>query len=140
MVQTRIALRNSGRINPEKLEDYLLQDGYQALAKVLSDMKPAQVCEELVESGLRGRGGGGFPTGKKWQFAAAQPKGQKYIICNADEGDPGAFMDRAVLEGDPHAVLEAMAIGGYAIGSDTGLIYIRAEYPLAIASVSSRPS
>ncbi|MDY0175457.1 MAG: NADH-quinone oxidoreductase subunit NuoF [Lentisphaeria bacterium] len=133
VVQTRIALRNSGRINPEKLEDYLLQDGYQALAKVLSDMKPAQVCDELVESGLRGRGGGGFPTGKKWQFAAAQPKGQKYIICNADEGDPGAFMDRAVLEGDPHAVLEAMAIGGYAIGSDTGLIYIRAEYPLAIA-------
>ncbi|NMA43678.1 MAG: NADH-quinone oxidoreductase subunit NuoF [Oligosphaeraceae bacterium] len=133
VVQTRIALRNSGRINPEKIEDYLLKDGYQALAKVLTKMKPEEVCQQLVDAGLRGRGGAGFPTGKKWQFAAAQPKGQKYIICNADEGDPGAFMDRAVLEGDPHAVLEAMAIGGFAVGADTGLIYIRAEYPLAIA-------
>ena len=131
-LQARIALRNTGRINPEHLEDYIAKDGYQALAKVLTSLKPDQVSAELLESGLRGRGGAGFPTGKKWQFAAAQPKGQKYIICNADEGDPGAFMDRAVLEGDPHSVLEAMAIGGYAIGADTGLIYIRAEYPLAI--------
>lgn len=131
-LQARIALRNTGRINPEKLEDYIAQDGYQALAKVLTEMKPDEVSQLLLDSGLRGRGGAGFPAGKKWQFAAAQPPGQKYIVCNADEGDPGAFMDRAVLEGDPHSVLESMAIGGYAIGSDTGLIYIRAEYPLAI--------
>jgi NADH:ubiquinone oxidoreductase subunit F (NADH-binding) len=131
-IQARIVLRNSGRIDPEKLEDYLKNDGYQALGKVLTDMTPEDVVKEIIESGLRGRGGGGFPTGKKWSFAAAQPTGQKYMICNADEGDPGAFMDRAVLEGDPHSVLEAMAIGGYAIGADTGIIYIRAEYPLAI--------
>jgi NADH:ubiquinone oxidoreductase subunit F (NADH-binding)/(2Fe-2S) ferredoxin len=131
-IQARIVLRNSGRIDPEKLEDYLVNDGYQALAKALTEMKPEDVINEVIESGLRGRGGGGFPTGKKWSFAAAQPVEQKYMICNADEGDPGAFMDRAVLEGDPHAVLEAMAIGGYAIGADTGIIYIRAEYPLAI--------
>ncbi len=131
-LQARIALRNTGRINPEHMDDYIAKDGYQALAKVLTTLKPDEVSQQLLDSGLRGRGGAGFPTGKKWQFAAAQPKGQKYIICNADEGDPGAFMDRAVLEGDPHSVLEAMAIGGYAIGADTGLIYIRAEYPLAI--------
>jgi NADH:ubiquinone oxidoreductase subunit F (NADH-binding)/(2Fe-2S) ferredoxin len=131
-IQARIVLRNSGRIDPEKLEDYLKNDGYQALAKVLTEMTPADVVKEITESGLRGRGGGGFPTGIKWSFAAEQPAGQKYMICNADEGDPGAFMDRAVLEGDPHSVLEAMAIGGYAIGADTGIIYIRAEYPLAI--------
>lgn len=131
-IQARIVLRNSGRIDPEKLEDYLKNDGYQALGKVLTEMSPEDVVKEIIESGLRGRGGGGFPTGKKWSFAAAQPTGQKYMICNADEGDPGAFMDRAVLEGDPHSVLEAMAIGGYAIGADTGIIYIRAEYPLAI--------
>ena len=131
-IQARIVLRNSGRIDPEKLEDYLINDGYQALAKVLTEMSQEDVIKEMIESGLRGRGGGGFPTGKKWSFAAAQPVGQKYMICNADEGDPGAFMDRAVLEGDPHSVLEAMAIGGYAIGADTGIIYIRAEYPLAV--------
>lgn len=131
-IQARIVLRNSGRIDPEKLEDYLKNDGYQALGKVLTDMSSEDVVKEIIESGLRGRGGGGFPTGKKWSFAAARPAGQKYMICNADEGDPGAFMDRAVLEGDPHSVLEAMAIGGYAIGADTGIIYIRAEYPLAI--------
>jgi len=131
-IQARIVLRNSGRIDPEKLEDYLKNDGYQALAKVLTEMTSEDVVKEITESGLRGRGGGGFPTGMKWSFAASQPAGQKYMICNADEGDPGAFMDRAVLEGDPHSVLEAMAIGGYAIGADTGIIYIRAEYPLAI--------
>ena len=131
-IQARIVLRNSGRIDPEKLEDYLKNDGYQALGKVLTDMTPEDVVKEISESGLRGRGGGGFPTGVKWGFAASQPAGQKYMICNADEGDPGAFMDRAVLEGDPHSVLEAMAIGAYAIGADTGIIYIRAEYPLAI--------
>ncbi|HOG49712.1 MAG TPA: NADH-quinone oxidoreductase subunit NuoF [Lentisphaeria bacterium] len=131
-LQAKIALRNTGRINPERIEDYILRDGYQALAKALTTMKPDDVSQTVLDSMLRGRGGAGFPTGKKWQFAAAQPKGQKYMICNADEGDPGAFMDRAVLEGDPHSVLEAMAIGGYATGADTGIIYIRAEYPLAI--------
>ena len=131
-IQSRIVLRNSGRIDPEKLEDYLKNDGYQALGKVLTDMSPEDVVKEITESGLRGRGGGGFPTGVKWNFAATQAVDQKYMICNADEGDPGAFMDCAVLEGDPHSVLEAMAIGGYAIGADTGIIYIRAEYPLAI--------
>lgn len=131
-LQARIALRNTGRINPELIEDYIQRGGYLALGKALSSMKPAEVSQLVLDANLRGRGGAGFPTGRKWQFAAAQPKGTKYMICNADEGDPGAFMDRAVLEGDPHAVLEAMAIGGYAIGSDTGIIYIRAEYPLAI--------
>ena len=131
-IQARIVLRNSGRIDPEKLEDYLKNDGYQALAKALTEMTPEDVVKEVIDSGLRGRGGGGFPTGRKWSFAASQPAGQKYMVCNADEGDPGAFMDRAVLEGDPHSVLEAMAIGGYAVGADTGIIYIRAEYPLAI--------
>ena len=109
-----------------------MNDGYTALAKVLTAMKPQDVIDVITASGLRGRGGGGFPTGRKWQFAAQQPAGEKFIICNADEGDPGAFMDRAVLEGDPHTVLEAMAIGGYAIGAQTGVIYIRAEYPLAV--------
>jgi NADH:ubiquinone oxidoreductase subunit F (NADH-binding)/(2Fe-2S) ferredoxin/NAD-dependent dihydropyrimidine dehydrogenase PreA subunit len=132
VLQARIALRNTGRIDPEKIDDYLKYDGYQALGKVLKTMAPETVSQEILDAMLRGRGGAGFPTGKKWQFAAAQPKGQKYMICNADEGDPGAFMDRAVLEGDPHSVLEAMAIGAYAIGADKGIIYIRAEYPLAI--------
>ncbi len=131
-IQARIVLRNCGRINPENLNDYIANSGYQALAKVLTGMKPHEVILEIIESGLRGRGGGGFPTGKKWSFAAAQETPVKYLICNADEGDPGAFMDRAVLEGDPHSVLEAMAIGGYAIGAHNGFIYIRAEYPLAI--------
>jgi NADH:ubiquinone oxidoreductase subunit F (NADH-binding)/NAD-dependent dihydropyrimidine dehydrogenase PreA subunit/(2Fe-2S) ferredoxin len=130
--QARIALRNTGRINPEKLEDYISQKGYQALAKALTEMTPESVIQEIMASGLRGRGGGGFPTGVKWSFAARETNDQKYVICNADEGDPGAFMDRAVLEGDPHAVLESMAIAGYAIGASKGVIYIRAEYPLAI--------
>lgn len=130
--QARIVLRNSGRINPENIDDYIAQDGYKGLGKAVSKMKPAEVVQELIDSGLRGRGGGGFPTGLKWKFTADQDNEEKFVVCNADEGDPGAFMDRAVLEGDPHAVLEAMAIAGYAVGADTGVIYIRAEYPLAI--------
>ena len=130
--QFRIVLRNCGVINPEKIEDYIARDGYKALEKVLFEMTPEQVVEEMKKSGLRGRGGAGFPTGMKWKFAQQQPKGQKYMVCNADEGDPGAYMDRATLEGDPHSVLEAMVIGGYAVGADKGYIYIRAEYPLAI--------
>ncbi len=131
-LQARIVLRNTGCINPEKIDEYIMNDGYSALAKALTEMTPEDVVKLISDSGLRGRGGGGFPTGRKWSLAAAQPKGEKFIICNADEGDPGAFMDRAVLEGDPHSVLEAMAIGGYAIGANTGVIYIRAEYPLAV--------
>ena len=130
--QKRIALRNCGVINPEIIEEYIAVDGYQALGKVLTEMKPEEVIEVIKASGLRGRGGGGFSTGLKWQFAAANQADQKYVCCNADEGDPGAFMDRSVLEGDPHVVLEAMAIAGYAIGASQGYIYIRAEYPLAI--------
>jgi len=130
--QARIVLRNCGRIDPEKIEDYLAEGGYQALAKALTSLTPKQVVDEIIASGLRGRGGGGFPTGKKWAFAAVQQNAEKYVVCNADEGDPGAFMDRAVLEGDPHSVLEAMAIAGYAIGAHRGVIYIRAEYPLAV--------
>lgn len=130
-MQARIVLRNSGRINPEDIQQYIDNEGYVALQKVVK-MKPQEVIDLMKDSGLRGRGGGGFPTGVKWQFAADQKKDKKYVICNADEGDPGAFMDRAVLEGDPHAVLEAMAIAGYAVGADEGVIYIRAEYPLAV--------
>lgn len=130
--QAKIVLRNSGLINPEKIDDYIARDGYAALSKALTSMAPADVIEVVDQSGLRGRGGGGFPTGRKWKLAAAQKSDEKYVICNADEGDPGAFMDRAILEGDPHAVLEAMAITGYAIGAHCGVIYIRAEYPLAI--------
>ena len=130
--QTRVALRNCGVINPENIDEYIAYDGYQALIKVLTTMKPEDVVKVLLDSGLRGRGGAGFPTGKKWQFAMMQPKGQKYVCCNDDEGDPGAFMDRSVLEGDPHAVLEAMAIAGYTIGSNQGYIYVRAEYPIAV--------
>jgi NADH:ubiquinone oxidoreductase subunit F (NADH-binding)/NAD-dependent dihydropyrimidine dehydrogenase PreA subunit len=128
----RIVLRNCGVINPELIEDYLLADGYQALGKVLTEMTPETVIGTVKKSGLRGRGGAGFPTGLKWEFASKYASDQKYIICNADEGDPGAFMDRSVLEGDPHSVLEAMAIAGYAIGATEGVIYIRAEYPLAV--------
>ena len=131
-LQARIVLRNTGRINPEDIDQYVAEGGYSALAKVVTSMKPQEVIDVISASNLRGRGGAGFPTGKKWSFAAAQPEGEKFIICNADEGDPGAFMDRAVLEGDPNAVLEAMAIGGYAIGAHNGVIYIRAEYPLAV--------
>lgn len=129
--QTRIVLRNCGFIDPENINDYIVRDGYQALAKCLSEMTPEQVIEEVKISGLRGRGGGGFPTGMKWHYARLSKNDQKYVVCNADEGDPGAFMDRSVLEGDPHSILEAMAICGYAIGSNSGKIYIRAEYPLA---------
>ena len=130
--QTRWVLRNCGVINPASLEEYLARDGYRGLKKVLSTMSGEAVCKEIEQSGLRGRGGGGFPTGMKWKFAFAQKDPQKYLVCNADEGDPGAFMDRAVIEGDPHRLLEGMAIAAYAIGADKGYIYIRAEYPLAI--------
>ena len=130
--QKRVALSNCGVIDPEKIEEYIARDGYFALAKVLHEMTPAQVIEEIKKSGLRGRGGGGFPTGMKWEFAAKAPGDQKYVVCNADEGDPGAFRDRSVLEGDPHAVLEAMAIAGDAIGANQGYIYVRAEYPIAV--------
>lgn len=130
--QKRVALRNCGVIDPENINEYIAYDGYQALGKALTEMTPSNVIEVISRSGLRGRGGAGFPTGTKWSFAASQPKGQKYVCCNADEGDPGAFMDRSVLEGDPHALLEAMEIAGYAIGSDQGYIYVRAEYPIAV--------
>ncbi|AEV67964.1 NADH-quinone oxidoreductase subunit NuoF [Acetivibrio clariflavus] len=130
--QMRIALRNCGVINPEDITEYIAYDGYKALGKVLTELKPEEVIDIIKRSGLRGRGGGGFPTGLKWEFAAKQPGGQKYVCCNADEGDPGAFMDRSVLEGDPHSVIEAMAIAGYAIGADQGYVYIRAEYPIAV--------
>ena len=131
--QHRVALRNCGVVNPEKIEDYIARDGYQAIAKVLTSMTPDEVIQTMLDSGLRGRGGAGFPTGLKWKFASGNRGNvKKYVCCNADEGDPGAFMDRSVLEGDPHAVLEAMSIAGYAIGADEGYIYVRAEYPIAI--------
>lgn len=130
--QKRVVLKNCGEINPEDITEYISKDGYQALAKAVLTMTPEGVIDTMKDSGLRGRGGGGFPTGVKWSFAAPNKADQKYIICNADEGDPGAFMDRSVLEGDPHAVLEAMAIGGYAIGASKGFIYVRAEYPVAV--------
>ena len=129
--QERIALRNCGIINPNDITEYIGRGGYEGLGKVLTEWTPQQVIDEVLKSGLRGRGGAGFPTGKKWQFTAVNP-GPKYIICNADEGDPGAFMDRAVLEGDPHSVIEAMEIAGYAIGASQGYVYVRAEYPLAV--------
>ena len=130
--QQRVVLRNCGVINPENIDEYLEKDGYKALEKVLTSMKPEQVIEEMKASGLRGRGGAGFPTWFKWNAAKASPGNEKYMVCNADEGDPGAFMDRSVLEGDPHSVLEGMAIAGYAMGAHQGVIYCRAEYPLAI--------
>ncbi|TVQ86591.1 MAG: NADH-quinone oxidoreductase subunit NuoF [Bacteroidetes bacterium] len=130
--QLRIALRNCGMIDPENIDEYLAADGYEAMGKVLLEMKPDAVIQEIIDSGLRGRGGGGFPTGVKWQIASKNHADQKYVVCNADEGDPGAFMDRSILEGDPHCVLEAMVINGFSIGATKGLIYIRAEYPLAI--------
>lgn len=130
--QMRIALRNCGVINPEVIDEYIGCDGYAALGKVLTEMTPDDVIETILDSGLRGRGGGGFPTGLKWKLAKGNDADQKYVCCNADEGDPGAFMDRSILEGDPHVVLEAMAIAGYAIGASQGYIYIRAEYPIAV--------
>ena len=130
--QKRVALRNCGVIDPENIDEYIAFDGYKALCKVLTEMQPQEVIDTIKASGLRGRGGAGFPTGLKWQFARNSVNEKKYVCCNADEGDPGAFMDRSVLEGDPHTVLEAMAIAGYAIGSDQGYIYVRAEYPIAV--------
>lgn len=130
--QLRIALRNCGVINPELIDEYIAFDGYKALIKALTEMKPDEIIATLKKSGLRGRGGGGYPTGIKWEFAAKQDNEQKYVCCNADEGDPGAFMDRSVLEGDPHSIIEAMIIAGYAIGANYGFIYVRAEYPIAV--------
>ncbi len=131
--QRRVALRNCGVINPENIDEYIAMDGYSALGKVLTEMTPDDVIQTILDSGLRGRGGGGFPTGLKWKFASGNRGNvQKYVACNADEGDPGAFMDRSILEGDPHTVIEAMAIAGYAIGADKGFIYVRAEYPIAV--------
>ena len=131
--QKRIALRNCGVINPEIIDEYIATGGYEALGKVLTEMTPEEVTQMILDSGLRGRGGGGFPTGLKWKLAAGNKADQKYVCCNADEGDPGAFMDRSILEGDPHVVLESMAIAGYAIGATQGYIYVRAEYPIAVA-------
>jgi NADP-reducing hydrogenase subunit HndC len=130
--QIRIALRNCGIIDPESIEDYIAHDGYTALSKVLTSMSPAETIEVVKKSGLRGRGGAGFPTGLKWEITAQSPGKEKYVVCNADEGDPGAFMDRSILEGDPHSVIEAMAINGFCTGASNGLVYIRAEYPLAV--------
>ncbi|MBR0542018.1 MAG: NADH-quinone oxidoreductase subunit NuoF [Clostridia bacterium] len=130
--QHRVALRNCGVIDPENIDEYIAYDGYQALAKCLTELKPEEVIDIVKASGLRGRGGGGFPTGVKWSFTAANQADQKYVVCNADEGDPGAFMDRSVLEGDPHCIIEAMAICGYATGATEGYIYVRAEYPIAV--------
>ncbi len=130
--QIRVALRNCGVINPEDIDEYIAVDGYQALAKVLTEYTPDDVIRVITDSGLRGRGGGGFPTGRKWALCAPNKAPQKYVVCNADEGDPGAFMDRSVLEGDPHCIIEAMAIAGYAIGATKGFVYVRAEYPIAV--------
>ena len=130
--QKRVALRNCGVIDPENIDEYIAFDGYQALAKCLTEYTPEQVIQVVKDSGLRGRGGGGFPTGLKWSFTAANQADQKYVVCNADEGDPGAFMDRSVLEGDPHCIIEAMAICGYATGATEGYVYVRAEYPIAV--------
>ena len=133
-----MVLENSGRIDPENIDDYLAHDGYQALTTAVTSMQPAEVLDEVVRSGLRGRGGAGYPTGLKWSTVAKAPgRAGKYVICNADEGDPGAFMDRSVLESDPQRVLEGMAIAGYAVGADQGYIYVRAEYPLAIKRLRS---
>ena len=131
--QKRVVLRNCGVINPESIDEYIAMDGYAALGKVLTEMKPEDVIQVITDSGLRGRGGGGFPTGRKWALTAPNKADQKYVVCNADEGDPGAFMDRSVLEGDPHSLIEAMAIAGYAIGATEGYVYVRAEYPIAVA-------
>jgi bidirectional [NiFe] hydrogenase diaphorase subunit len=135
--QHKIVLENSGRIDPDRLEDYIAQDGYLALATALSEMTPAEVISQVTRSGLRGRGGAGYPTGLKWNTVAKSTLSPKVVICNADEGDPGAFMDRSVLEGDPHRVLEGMALGAYAVGANEGFIYVRAEYPLAIARLKT---
>ena len=130
--QKRIALKNCGVIDPEQIDEYIAFDGYKALEKVLKEMTPDEVIKVISDSGLRGRGGAGFPTGKKWLFTKEAQGDQKYVVCNADEGDPGAFMDRSILEGDPHSVIEAMAIAAYAVGATQGYIYVRAEYPIAV--------
>ena len=130
--QKRVALKNCGVIDPENINEYIAYDGYQALGKVLTEMTPEQVIDTIKASGLRGRGGAGFPTGLKWSFAAKNDADQKYVCCNADEGDPGAFMDRSILEGDPNVLIEAMTIAGYAIGASQGYVYVRAEYPIAV--------
>ncbi|HQB23586.1 MAG TPA: NAD(P)H-dependent oxidoreductase subunit E, partial [Bacteroidales bacterium] len=130
--QMRIALRNCGFIDPENIDEYIAREGYSALAQVISELTPQQAIDMLKQSGLRGRGGAGFPTGMKWEFTSKYSADQKYVVCNADEGDPGAFMDRSILEGDPNTVIEAMAICGYCVGASKGVVYIRAEYPLAI--------
>ncbi|MBP2026252.1 NADH-quinone oxidoreductase subunit F [Acetoanaerobium pronyense] len=135
--QERIALRNCGLINPELIEEYIANRGYEALGRCISEMTPEEVIEEVKLSGLRGRGGGGFPTGLKWEFTRRPKSEVKYVVCNADEGDPGAFMDRSILEGDPHSIIEAMAINGYAVGAQKGFVYIRAEYPLAISRLKT---
>ncbi len=135
--QVKIVLRNCGLIDPLKIEEYIARDGYLALAKVLTEMTPEQVIDEVKKSGLRGRGGAGFSTGMKWEFTRKAKGDVKYVLCNADEGDPGAFMDRSVLEGDPHSVIEAMAIAAYAIGAKQGYVYVRAEYPLAVSRLGS---
>lgn len=134
--QVRVALRNCGRIDPESFDDYVRAGGYRVLARVLAEETPEEIIRVLKESGLRGRGGGGFPTGLKWEFAHKSPGEPKYVVCNADEGDPGAFMDRSVLEGDPHVIVEAMTLAGYAIGASRGFVYVRAEYPLAVRRLS----
>ena len=134
--QQRIVFRNNGKIDPAEIEDYIAADGYAALAKALTKMTPEQVIEEVLKAGLRGRGGGGFPTGRKWDICRSQPGDEKYVICNGDEGDPGAFMDRSIMEGDPNSVIEGMTIGAYAIGASRGYLYVRAEYPLAVSNLS----
>ncbi len=130
--QKRIVLRNCGVIDPDNIEEYIAMDGYAALGKVLTEMTPEDVIKVVTDSGLRGRGGGGFPTGRKWALCAPNKADQKYVVCNADEGDPGAFMDRSILEGDPHCIIEAMTICGYAVGATKGYVYVRAEYPIAV--------
>jgi len=135
--QTKIVLENSGKIDPERIEDYIAMDGYTALNKAITQLSPGEIVDEISESGLRGRGGGGYPTGLKWSTVQIAEDEQKYVICNADEGDPGAFMDRSILESDPHRLIEGMAIAGYAVGADKGYIYVRAEYPLAIERLQS---
>ena len=131
-------LENSGRIDPERIESYVAEGGYEALQKAVTEMTPHDVIQQITASGLRGRGGGGYPTGLKWSTVAKAKGARKYVVCNADEGDPGAFMDRSVLEGDPHRVLEGMAIAAYAVGADQGYVYVRGEYPLAIAAAQDR--
>jgi (2Fe-2S) ferredoxin len=135
--QMLVVLRNKGVIDPEKIEDYIARDGYVALEKVLTSMKPDDVADEILKSGLRGRGGAGFPTGRKWKIVRQQERTPKYVIANCDEGDPGAYMDRSVLESDPHTVIEGMAIAAYAIGAKEGFIYVRSEYPLAIGRMKT---